>query len=102
MGMRQGCKHSLAYAHEPGKNAPGKLNTLVHRHARESKLSLAHAYAPEGATMRRELFPGTCWFIPGNNSCAKKFWHISHMPVIINFQTLHLYFVVDVTARNQI
>jgi hypothetical protein len=49
---------------------------------------LVHAHAPEGATMRQELFLGACWFIPGNNSCAKIFWHISHMPVTIHFQTL--------------
>jgi hypothetical protein len=62
MPMRQGCKHPLA-----------------------------HAHAPEGATMRQEIIPGACWFITGNNSCAKIFWHISHMPVTIHFQTLQLW-----------
>jgi len=58
---------------------------------RQGKHTLAHAHEPKGATMHRELFLGACWFIPGNNSCAKIFWHISHMLVIINFQTLHLW-----------
>jgi hypothetical protein len=56
---------------------------------------------PEGATMRQELFPGACWFITGNNSCAKIFWHISHMSYASNYTFPDTAIVVDATARNQ-
>lgn len=83
MPLRQGV-FSLAHGHTPC--TPWRMpmrqgrNKLWRMPMRQREL-----------TMRQELFPGASWFIPGNNSCARIFWHICHMPVIINFQTLHLW-----------